>query len=84
MTIDRTLAEGWRFCPSDLDSEPIGCKATMKLAKEHPELLPKIAKLYKLSRFLIFSDEEVAKMKVTREEMVILERYGLVQKASGD
>ena len=56
-----------------------GYEATMRLAREHPELLPKLKKLHQLSSFLIFSDEEAAKMGVTKEELDIFRQYGVIR-----
>ena len=57
-----------------------GYEATMRLNKEHPELIPKLKKLCQLSNLLIFSDGEAAKMGVSKEEMDIFVQYGLVKR----
>lgn len=64
------------------DSERDGYEATMKLAKEHPELLPKLKKLFELSRFGVFSSEELAGIGITRDEITIFESYGLIRKGN--
>jgi len=61
-----------------------GYEATMRLAREHPELIPKLAKVQQvISKFLIISDEELAKLGVTKEEAEILEEYGLIKREEG-
>jgi len=60
---------------------PNGYEATMKLAREHPELIPKLAKVQQVvSKFLVVTDEELSKLGLTEEEIKTFEEYGLIER----
>lgn len=59
-----------------------GYEATKKLAKEHPELLPKLKMILELGCIGVFSNEELTEAGITEDEISIFRDYGLLQKVN--
>lgn len=59
-----------------------GHEATMKIAREHPELLPKLRRLFELSNFGVFSTDELLRAGISEDDMAIFKDYGLLQRAN--
>lgn len=56
-------------------------KVVMKLNKEHPEIVPKMPRIYGLmKKGLPVSMDDLERMGVTKEDVAILVEYGMLRK----
>ena len=67
-------------CTDCVEGANQGFEATMRLHRDHPELIPKLTKLYELARKGKLSVEEIAQLGITEDEKAIFVEYGLIQR----
>jgi len=66
-------------CIDCVEAANQGYEATMRLHKDHPELIPKLAKLYELARKGKFQQVEIDQLGITEDERAIFVEYGLIR-----
>lgn len=77
----RSLDIGYSFtatCIDCVEGAEKGYEAAMSLHRDHPELIPKLAKLYELARKGELAVEEIAELGITEDEKAIFVEYGLI------
>jgi len=79
----RSMDRGYCFsatCMDCVEGANQGYEATMRLHRDRPELIPKLAKLYELARKGKLSIEEIAQLGITEDERAIFVEYGLIRR----
>lgn len=81
MTMEMDKGYGFQgTCIDCVGGAEKGYEAAMRLHRDHPELIPKLTKLYELARKGEFSVGEIAQLDITEDEKAIFVEYGLIRR----
>lgn len=79
----RTMTLTYRFewvCMDCVEGAKRGYEAAMRLHRDHPEVIPKLTKLYELTRKRQLTLEAIAEVGITEDEKAIFVEYGLIRR----